>query len=266
MGLEEMIAKINKDYEKVAFVSDIHVPFQDNDALELTKAYLRDYRPDKLVLNGDLLDFYTLSTFDKNPERKVSVQEELDEGSRIIKDLRNAVGKQCDIYMTEGNHENRLQRYLWNNPELEGLRDLKLDKLLHLKEHGVKYVNANMDYWKKDTGHLKIGDVVVMHGDNRLNGGSCSAKSGYSAHNTMVNMQSSVIMGHVHRLGIVYKTNPYGTTFGIEQGSLCQPTGTANWQQGFATFELEKGKAVNPRIYPIKDGKLYAGNDIYHLE
>ena len=260
--LESMVKEMTKNM----IVSDIHVPYQDDNAVSIAQAYAKDYKPDVLVINGDLVDFYTLSTFDKNPDRKVSVQQELDMGYQVLKDFRKAVPAHCKIYMTEGNHEQRLQRYLWRNPELEGLRDLKLQKLLRLKELGIQFIGVSGDYWKKDTGHLKLGDTIVMHGDNRLNGASTSRYSGYSAKNTMLGVQQGVIIGHVHRLAQVYHSTPYGTLVGIEGGSLCQHTGNANWQQGFVTFETEDGKNINYKLHHINNGKLHEGGYYYSVD
>jgi len=260
VSLEQMVKQA---YSKTAVIGDLHVPMMDYSAFEVTKAYLKSYKPDQLVINGDLVDFYSLSVFDKNPDRKFSVQDELDEAKAVLKDLRQTVGKNCDIYFLEGNHENRLQRYLWRNPELEGLRDLQLPKLLGLSEQNVKFIGVSGDYWKKDSGHLKIGDALIMHGDNRLNGASTSRYSGYSAKNTMMGIQQSVMINHVHRLALVHHSTPYGQLVGVECGSLCEPTGTANWQQGFVTFETINGKNENYRLHRIQDGTLHADGYIY---
>lgn len=250
-NLESMVKE-----ELVFVASDIHVPYQDDTALNCFYDSIKKNKPSRVVLNGDLVDFYNLSVFDKNPDRKGSVQEELVEARKVLKNIRKVAGTKCKIYMTEGNHENRLQRYLWRNPELEGLEELDLGRLLKLKESNISLVRVSGDYWKKDTGHLKIGDLIVTHGDNRLNGSSTSKYSGYSAKNTMMNIQSSMVIGHVHRLAQVYHTTPYGTMVGLENGCLCQYTGTANWQQGFVSFKVKGNKTYDHQIHRIEKGKL----------
>jgi len=242
---------------KIMVTGDYHIPFMDKNAYRIMTNFAQDYKPDVFIINGDFLDMYSISTFDKNPERKISVPEEIRQGKEVLTELRKNLGKKCKIYFLEGNHENRLQRYLWRNPELEGLEELKLDHLLHSKEKDINYIKVTRDYWKQDNGHLKIGkNIVVMHGDNRLNGASTSKYSGYSVKNTMMNLQTNVIMGHIHRLALVYHTTPYGDMIGIEGGCLCQQAGTANWQQGFVTFRVSNGKLVNPQLYNINNGKL----------
>jgi len=91
-----------------------------------------------------------------------------------------------------------------------------------------------------------------------------SKYSGYSVKNTMLNgLRQNVIIGHCHRLAKIYHTTNYGTLTGMECGCLCDLTGTANWQQGFVTFELVKKEMVNPMVYKIDNGLLYANNKVF---
>jgi len=259
MSLEK---KVN-DAMKTMVVSDLHGQFVDNKAYKIMLQYARDYKPDNFVINGDLLDFYTVSTFDKNPERKENIQYELQAGENIVKNIRKNIGSKAKLYFLEGNHDARLQRFVWRNPELEGLEALELPNLLNLDKYNCKFIGVDNDYWKTDNGHLKIGDMLIMHGDNRLNGASTSKYSGYSAKNTMMGLQNSVLIGHVHRLAQVYHSTPYGELVGMEGGHLAQPTGTANWQQGFVTFETHRGKTVNPQLHHINKGKMYDNGKLY---
>lgn len=157
----------------------------------------------------------------------------------------------------------RFQKLLWHNPEISSLRSLRLENQLDLKYNNITFIGTSPDYWKKDSGHLKIGDMLIMHGDNRLNGASTSKYSCYSVKNTVSTMQCNVTMGHVHRLGKYYQSTPFNILKGIEGGCLCQISGTANWQQGFVTFEEDKGKTFNHRLYNINNGVLYVDGKKY---
>lgn len=259
MSLEQMV----KQAERTMVISDIHVPFHDEKALKVVYQYAKDYKPTRLIVNGDLVDFYGLSFFEKNTARRHNVQEEIDQASKILGKLRTIVGPKAEMVYLEGNHENRLQRYLWKNPELEGIRDLRLPNLLDLAGREIQFIGVTSDYWKDTSGHLEVGDALVTHGDNRLNGTSTSRYSGYSARNSIVGLQQSIIMGHVHRLGKVYQSNGKKHLVGIEGGCLCVKNGTANWQQGFVTFETYKGKNYNYQIHHIHRGMLVTTNTVY---
>ena len=243
--------------------SDYHVPFHDEKALSIVKAYAKDYKPDYFIINGDFADFYSISRFDKNPERKLVLQDEMFECRKVLYDLKKSLPKKTKIIYLEGNHENRLQLFLWKNPELYGMSDLTVQKQLHLDKLGIKYVTADNDYWKTTSGHFKIGDMVFMHGDNRLNGASLSKYAGYSAKNTMMSLNTSITMGHGHRGAVVSHETPYQRIVGVESGCLCQKSGTADWHHGFATMEVHKGKAQNHQFRRIHDGKLYTEKYIY---
>ena len=246
-------------------ISDIHVPFQDDDAVAVMMEYAKDYKPDNVIINGDLVDFYSLSTWDKSPERKENVMTEVYETRKFLHNLRDSVGAKAKVTLLEGNHENRLQRFLWANQAVYGLDALKLDKLLELDKVGVNLVLSDRDYWGKATGHVKQGDAVIMHGDNRINGAKGGMNAGY---NTMKSMGTSTIIGHTHRLSMREHTTPYHDWVGIEGGNLCQSTGTADWQQGFVTFETDDKTGLNHsyRTHRIKDGVLHVDGTTYYMK
>lgn len=248
-----------KSFIKNLVISDLHIPYHDDKAIEIMLKYGKKYSPHNIVINGDFLDFYKLSNFDQDPDRRDSVAQELIKGKNMLKKIRETFPK-AEIYFLHGNHENRLQRYFWRNPELNGIDSLELGKLLNFKEFKIKEVKVSRDYWAKDSGHLKIGDLLIMHGDSKLNGASLSKYSGYSAKNTMSGVQSSVLIGHCHRLALVYHKSSSLNMKGIESGCLCQVPGKANWQQGFVTFETHKGKNFNYRLHNIENGCLINEN------
>ena len=262
--LEDKVNEMIEKYKKVMVTSDYHIPYQNNDAVEITKRFAKDYKPDVFVINGDFLDLYRVSKFDKDPERKYTVADEISKGRRLLKALRKTLGSKTEMYFLEGNHENRMQKFLWRNPELDGLSDLKVENLLRLKDYGIKYIGVDHDYWSTLTGHLKTGDTLIMHGDARLNGASLSKYAGYSVKNTMLGgVQQNVIIGHNHRLAQIHHRTPYALLKGAEGGCLCKLPGNVNWQNGFVTYELIGDKMVNLRTHLIEDNKLYNNDWVY---
>ena len=264
--VNEMIDKMEKKdkYKKVMVTSDYHIPYMNKDSYEIMKGYAKDYKPDIFVINGDLIDLYSVSKFDKSPDRKFKVNDEVTQAKHILKNLRSSLGKNVEMYYLEGNHENRLQKWLWRNPEMDGLEALKIPELLKLKKYDINWIGVDSDYWSVTTGHLRTGNTIVMHGDARLNGASLSKYAGYSVKNTMLNgLQSNVVIGHNHRLAQINHRTANSLLQGAESGCLCQLTGFANWQNGFVTYELVNNEMVNLRTHLIKDNKMYEQGFVY---
>lgn len=247
---------------RVMVVGDIHAPFHDKKNLEVTRKFAKDYKPEIFVFNGDIIDFYAISHYDKSPARKENMVTELQSANYCIDYLLDGVPKNAKKYFLEGNHEYRLQSFIWKNPAFYGLDAVDIKNLLYLDQRDIKMVRAEGDYWKKQN-RLKIGDTMIMHGDNRLDGASASKNAGYSVTNTVKTMLNNVVMGHVHRGAVIYQTTPNGTLVGVEGGKLCQDTGTANWQSGFTTFEVDKGKGHDFQFHHIENGKIYKPGKLY---
>ena len=268
MGLEEIIENgvqevKRRNVKKVLVYGDTHFPYHDERAVNILFMYLKQYQPDIVVINGDIADFYSISPFDKNPDH-FDLQYEIDLVKEHFDKLRNVVGNKTKIYYIGDNHcTGRLQRYVYKNPELYGLEALKLENLFEFKKYKIKYIGADIGYWKKESGYLELGDVVIMHGDRSLNGAVISKYAGYSAKNTMMSIQHSVVINHCHRLAIVSHQQYDKIMYGIEAGCLCHKVPTANWQQGFVTFELYKNRLVNPKLHYIIDGEMVEDGKVY---
>ena len=59
-------------------LNDLHGQFIDKVAFALALGFIKRQQPDNVVLNGDIVDFYKISNFDKDPLRLESLQDELD--------------------------------------------------------------------------------------------------------------------------------------------------------------------------------------------
>ena len=164
---------------KFVVVSDIHFPFQDDNAIKAFFKFLKEHTVDTIILNGDILDFYDVSSFDKDPDRINSLQKEINLAKRFFKRLRE-VSPNSKIIFIKGNHSERLERYLKKHPELYSLDVLKLPNLLGLQEFDIEYADK----------YYKLGSLKITHG-------SIVRKfSGYTAHAEMDKNDCSGISGH----------------------------------------------------------------------
>ena len=227
---------------KFIVLSDIHFPYHDDKALKAVYKFLEQHPVDTIILNGDILDFYDVSSYDKDPSRINSLQKEIDMAEKFFSRLRK-LSPNSKIIFVKGNHEDRLERYLKKHPELYSLNALKLPNLLGLDKYNIEY---------KDKG-FKFGSLKIIHGD------LIRKFSGYTARGELEKHDSSGICGHVHRLSCYYYRTPERYLAWYESGCLCdlnpEYIDEPNWQQAFLYGYIEKDSfAVTP--IPIVDGKI----------
>lgn len=241
--LEEVEAEM-----KDLIIPDLHIPFHDPNAVNLTVKVANKIKPDRIIQVGDFYDFYSVSKFDKDPKRIDTMQDELDVGYKVWKSIRKAVPK-AEILYLEGNHEYRLRKYLWRHPELHSLDVLKLENVLRIKELKIDF------YKNKDTLYLK-NNLIATHGAND-DGCKLSQHSGYSAKNTLERIGTNGISGHTHRLASHYKTTFDKQYEWHESGCLCdldpEYMKKPNWQHGFVVVNYGK-KGFDIKVIPIKEG------------
>ena len=227
---------------KFVVLSDIHFPYHDDKALKAVYKFLEQHPVDTIILNGDILDFYDVSSFDKDPDRINSLQKEIDMAQKFFKKLRG-LNPKAKIIFVKGNHEDRIERYLKKHSELYSLNALKLPNLLNLDNYIIEY---------KDKG-FKLGSLKIIHGD------MVRKFSGYTARGELEKHDSSGISSHTHRGGVYYYRTPERYLAWFESFCLCdlnpEYISEPNWQQGFLYGYIEKDSfAVTP--IPIVDGKI----------
>lgn len=177
--------------EPVLIVSDVHRPYHSKAGWDLLMQVGRALRPKHIVIIGDFADFYSVSAHDKNPERAHHFDEELEDVEAGLDEL-DSLGATDKLYI-EGNHEDRLRRYLMKSPELSGRR-ISTPALLHLGERGWEFVEYR--------DHAKRGPIHYTH-----DVGVAGRTAVYRALETY---QHSVVTGHNHRLAYVVEGSAVG--------------------------------------------------------
>jgi hypothetical protein len=234
--------------EIIVNLSDAHIPYHDPVAMNIAIDFVRYLKPFRVVIH-EWLDWYSLSKFDKDPKRKIRLQDDIDIAIGWLEKLRSAI-PDAKIVMIGSNHEDRLRKYLWSKAEeLSGLRCLELPALLHLKEMDITHQD---DYTFRGV-LFKHGSVIRKH-------------SGYTARAELEKEGVSGCSGHTHRMSQHYKTLRGGSYVWMETGCLCDPEqaeyidGTADWQRGLGGFIFKKGsKHFYPFLCPIIDGEILWG-------
>lgn len=232
--------------ERVLGLFDVHVPYQDDAALQAALAYADSYRPTKIIIGGDLIDFYMISTFARNPEKK-DMKEEIKQCRNFLADLRKRY-RDAEIIYLEGNHEDRFERYILQNArEIYALvNDLIINKL-DLLAQNVKY----------QKGFFRIGKLWWMHGHERPSGGDPE----YVCNVVFRYVLDHFIVGHHHRTQEkVFPRIDGATLWGGACGYLAGAMDYAplnKWNQGFVTVDYGARGSFRAQLHKIQDGEVY---------
>lgn len=226
---------------KIFVASDLHFPYQDDKAIECFLREVEREKPDMVVLNGDLLDFYRLSRFTKDPSGK-DPAEEIEMCREFLHRLRNIT--EVPIYYTIGNHETRLEKYILDQaPMIACLMD---NVFQVIKTDDINIVGCS---------RLTINDNFVFEHGTRL-----GSKTGLSAIKELEAHYLSGATGHTHRLAR-YSTRKSGKRFTwLETGCLCDLSPEymvdPDWEQGFGIVEFKNGRLKNASIVSIENGEI----------
>jgi len=247
-AIEKKVFELPTGYKRVGFIADLQVPFHDPKAIDICFNYLHKHSIDCLFINGDLLDFYSISQYVTDP-RERNFEDEYQSAIEMLLYIRQSFDVPI-YYNLDANHEARWGKYMAGKaPELLGLKLFTIEDLLKLDELNIKYI--------KNIHHIKIGKLPVIHGDTVFRRGS-----GVSPARTLfVKTKTSCIASHVHR------TDEYTDKNFYDEMSTCWTTGhlmhpnveyckhTDQYNQGFAIIEKELSgdyEVHNKRIFKGK--------------
>jgi predicted phosphodiesterase len=145
---------VNGRPERRLIIPDAHIPAHDRRAWEIMLAVCRDYRPDKTIIMGDLMDTASLSHHPKRQPNEIRLRDETDATNACLDDLMKA--GPGETYYLQGNHEFWSAGFEAENPQLEGCLDIPT--WLRLKERGVRWVSL------REQDDFKIGPIAYCHG------------------------------------------------------------------------------------------------------
>lgn len=235
-------------YKKLLILSDIHVPYHDRDALFLAVHQGVQEGCDAVLLNGDIMDFYQMSRYEKDP-RKRGFSDEIEAGREFISWIRSIF--QCPIYYKLGNHEERYQSYLRNKaPELLEVQEHQMSVLLKCGENRIEMI--------EDKRIIKFADLNILHGHEFQSGFGSPVNPAKSFHNKS---NQNVLCGHVHRTSTHTEKNLDGKRITAwSTGCLCEQNPDYarinKYNQGFAIAERIEDKA-RVHNFVIEDGEVF---------
>ena len=185
-GSKKQVFTIPSGYKKIAVISDLQVPFHDVDAIKNAFKHINLQKCDCMLINGDLVDFYGLSSYEKDP-RKRNFKAELEDSIEVLKWIRDNF-KGIIYYSLDANHENRFEKYMLSKaPELLSTDLFKIEDLLQL--HDLRIIPL------RGYDHIKIGKLPVLHGHTvfRSFGSVNPAKTVFDR------LKTSALVAHCHK-------------------------------------------------------------------
>lgn len=238
-----------KASRKVLIISDLHIPYHSDEAVFAALEYGHQQEVDTIIINGDLIDFATISRHEKDM-RKRSVKYEMDCTRAFLKGLRNMFPKSLIVW-SFGNHCQRYDKYIMQKaPEIYDIEMIQLHELLKLRELNIIKVDS--------TQYIYAGKLAIFHGHETglTSGGVNPARS------LRLKLNKSAVTSHFHRetkdMGKNLDEHPY-SCYSI--ACLCDlhpsymPINA--WTHGFGYLELEKNGDYRFYQKSIIDGKVY---------
>jgi len=169
---------------KFGIFGDQHIPYHDIQAIKTAFTIFAKHEVTGVLSNGDTMDFYPLSRYEKKPGKR-SLKNELDAGRQFHRAVRERF-KNAEIVEHAGNHDDRLIKWILRNEGvLWGIPALDITELLGLTELGIRFA---------PTGEmLQLGGLNVIHGDVLPGGGNIN-----SARNLALKFMTPVAVNHWH--------------------------------------------------------------------
>jgi predicted phosphodiesterase len=252
-------------------ISDAHVePEQDLTRFEKCAKLIVDRKPDRIIQLGDFVSLSSISGWDMSKKLMMEgrrYQEDVKAGREAANLLFSEIDKlqarqrfhkqklySPEIDWLEGNHEDRLDRYLEQHPELEGAFNLGDD--LGLTERKII--------------PFKYRDRIVRNGINYMHAplaGNNQPLSGlHIPHKALQRFNGHVVMGHYHRSEVANIKRI--DTKEVQRAIICpsfiegQPhylskNAPAVIDRGVLLLKQFEGDSDKPVIEEISMGELY---------
>lgn len=296
------------DVMKWAFVGDLQIPYHDKRAVALFFKAMKSWKPDVIDVVGDIDDQLEYSTFSDGTTDEFfsEINKNIKENDKLLAAYNKAAAKSLDDIMDEeksafmavpellpvdplpfvkanalGAREFYTDlRTAHKDTEIHaslGNHDIRIFKYMDKKAPDyVDEITPNMLWGLDDLGiswRLYELPPLERYAGIHVHHGATTTTTGLAVKNDIETYNISLVRGHDHRGGVVYKSYPMTgqSLAGMGTGHLCDPSGyglkyTINpaWEQGFGIAYVVDGKAhlqfIPVRDYTcIIDGKVFKG-------
>lgn len=217
---------------RVLSLSDIHIPYHDQKAVQAAVEWGVKFNPTELLINGDCLDFHGISRWDKDPNAR-TLKQELQTGRELLSWLRGKFPKANFRYKI-GNHDDRWDKYIWQKaPELFDIEHVQLNNVLEFEKFNIQRIDDQI---------VLAGELPILHGHELPKGLTNPVNP---ARGAFLRTNSTILIGHLHRSSTHADPNLWhDETAAWSQGCLCDRrpkyARINKWNWGFAAVEVDK--------------------------
>jgi hypothetical protein len=209
--------------------------------------FIAKLKPQAVINNGDAFDGASISRFPRiGWDSTPTIIEELKACDAALGEIEEAAKKarhNAWLVWCLGNHDARFEnRLAANAPQYEHVHGFSL------KDH--------FPAWKPCWA-VWNGDTVIKH---RYKGGV------HATHNNTVNSGVNIVTGHLHSLKVSPFDDYNGTRYGIDTGTLADPSGPqfenyleagpTNWRSGFVVLTFKDGRLLWPEVVKVYEDNL----------
>lgn len=229
--------------------SDFHIwPGEEATCLRAFKKFVKDLKPDAVILNGDVMDFPRISRHPQNWESAPDPQEEIEAAQDHLNDIVMACKRGAHKIWTLGNHDARFEAMIANaTPQMRGVKGV------HLSDHFGAWQKAMSCFINQGT----IGATMVKH---KPPGGGINATRTFT-----VKAGTHAVHSHLHRQSVQsvsdYRDVDY---YGVDTGCVADKEHRAflytedaplDWRSGFALLTYRDGGLMPPELITKMDAK-----------
>lgn len=249
------------------FLTDVHwgyeintsrhkVPLHDEKAVSVAMQFIADFKPQHVILGGDILDCGSISHHRKGIAGQLEglrlLAEAKEARETIIKPLEESVKGRLVYHI--GNHEDWLTDVVDEQPALEGI--VEIGSLLKLNKKWEVIPSGKAS---------RLGKLTFVHGDT-VKGGQNPARAAVS------NYERNIRFGHFHTFQMDTKTTPIDANghTGIAVPCLSKKGhryggGAPNkWMQGFLWGYVGGPDSIfNDYVTVIVNGKAIINGKLY---
>lgn len=233
--------------DRLLFISDLHIPYHDIQAVKLAIKYGYDNGMRGIFLGGDIIDFYGVSRYQRLPHLR-HVKTDIEATRQFLYNLRTKF-PELEIYYKIGNHEQRWTNYLMNQaPEIFDMDSVQFDDILHLTKLRIKLIDSLTV--------SEFGRLNILHGHEIMGGGV------HVARNFRIKASDNILFGNFHRTKEdITKTIKNKVMGSWAVGCLCGLSpdymSINDWNLGFAfitrtkdgNFSVDNKKIINGFVH-----------------